>query len=681
MRSAISLFFAGLLTLAILAPYARANGKYVWPLTKRFGLSGIFGEYRKARLHTGLDLKTAAVTGLRVRAIADGVIYRLCVRYRGFGKALYIRHPDGLVSVYGHLEEFENRRLGLENIVSAKRKETGERYPGDIFISVRVRKGQSIGYSGETGYGPPHLHFELRRGEAEPINPLSIFKQKDRSAPVIKRLIIRPLGPDSLAEGRHNDLVIWLKKAHSVYRSSKARRVWGKFLVLANAFDTVSADNHCGVHKIALWLDNELVYSMRFDNLDYGSSFYRGGLVFDHKYAYFPPSSYVYNLHNRYGVADPWTVACKGRGILDLSSEPGLHTLTVKAWDDAGNCSTATAQVKSARQQPRQTRPQAVLLTKDHRKQVPLVQVWDDFAEVWVPIPRAATSDVARTVLLTATASSGQRLRLKPVERCLGWLSANIPVDGRLSGTISVSISSATQGNAIAPRTLASAVQIVPKAGGVLEMNGLRAELPADALYSDQVFKVIHIPVKELPGVPIVSQLVRKVVPEGIPLDKDVFVSFKCPVQMPQEDVVRCGLYEYNSKTSKWKYRGNARKGGGFIGYGVRYLSTFGLLVDRAAPKIELVEPKPDARLRRRRNRLVARITDVGSGIDYRTVVATIDGAEIDADYDPDRKLLKGRFNLGRARGAHKLSIRASDRAGNSAKPLEATLHGGPPLP
>ena len=674
MRSAISLFFAGLFTFALLAGCAQARVGYVWPLTKRFGLSGIFGEYRWARLHTGVDLKTATVTGLRVRAIEDGVIYRLSVRYRGYGKALYIRHPNGLISVYGHLEEFENRRLGLEDIVSAKRKETGEKYPGDIFVSVQVRKGQLIGYSGETGYGLPHLHFELRRGETEPINPLSIFKQEDRSAPVIRRLIIRPLGPDSFAEGRHDDLVIWLKKASGIYRSNKAPKVSGKFLILANAFDTIDADNHCGVHKIALWLDNELIYSMCFDKLHYGSSSYRAGLVFDHRYAYFPPSSYVYKLHNRYGVADPWIVACKGRGILDLSGEPGLHTLTVKAWDDAGNCSTATAQVNSARQRPRQTRPQAVFLTRDHSRQSPLVQVWDDFAEVWVPIPRTATPEVARAVLLTANASSGQRLRLKPVERCIGWLSAIIPVDGRLSGPITISIGSAAQNNAIAPRTLASAVQIVPKAGGVLQMNGLRAEFPADALYSDQVFKVIRVRTQALPGVPIVSQLVRKFLPEGVPLDKEVFVSFKCPVRMPQQDVVRCGLYEYNSKTSKWKYRGNAREEDGSIGYGVRYLSTFGLLVDRASPKIELVKPKPGARLRRRGNRLVARIIDVGSGIDYRTVVATIDGVEIDADYDPDRKLLKGKFNLGRTRGAHKLSITASDKAGNPAKPFEATF-------
>ena len=129
------------------------------------------------------------------------------------------------------------------------------------------------------------------------------------------------------------------------------------------------------------------------------------------------------------------------------------------------------------------------------------------------------------------------------------------------------------------------------------------------------------------------------------------------------------------NKTSKWKYRGNARKGDGSIGYGVRYLSTFGLLVDRAAPKIELLLPEQGARLRRRGNRLVARITDVGSGIDYRTVVATIDGVEIDAEYDPDRKLLKGKFNLSRARGAHKLSIRASDKAGNPAEPLDVTFH------
>ncbi len=672
MRSTIHLALTALLLFALFPTCASAKGKYVWPLTRRFGLSGTFGEYRRTRLHTGIDLRTATVTGLRVRAIGDGVIYRLSVKYRGFGKALYIRHPDGLISVYGHLEAFENRRLGLEDVVARKRKETGERYPGDIFISVPVKKGQTIGYSGETGYGFPHLHFELRRGETKPINPLSVFKQKDQTAPVIKRLILRPLGPNSLVDGQHDDVDVWLTKSSRGYRGKRKPAVSGEFVVLANVFDTVSAGNHCAAHKLELFADNQLVYAMRFDEFEYGKSSHRGGLVFDNQYAYFSPPSYVLSLHNRYGAQNPWELSSHNQGILGFSNQLGPHTLTVKAWDDAGNCSTAEIQVQSAPQPPHQDKPPVRLVERHQAKWAPLVQVWDDFAEVWLQRPENEAPS-SETVQLVAKGGSGQKLTLTPLERGENWLSACLPVDGRLQGPISLSIARKAD-NGITWNTTDTGVYIMPKGGGVMQANGLKVEFPPDALYADQIFEVIEVPAKEVPGVPVVSGLVRKVLPEGIPLEKEVIVSFDCPSQMPEKDVARCGVYEYNAKRSNWKYRGNERFSERSVGYGVRYLSTFGLLVDKAPPQISLLEPSPGARLRSKGNRLVARITDAGSGIDYRTVVATIDGIEVDAEYDPDRKLLKGTFNLTDPRGRHRLLIKASDRAGNPAKPLDVTF-------
>ncbi len=463
--------------------------------------------------------------------------------------------------------------------------------------------------------------------------------------------------------------------ARGGYRAKSEPVVTGRFIVLANAFDTVAAGNHCGVHKLELWANRELVYSIRFDELEYNGSNNRGGLAFDNRYAYFSPPSYVYNLHNRYSAKNPWQVVSESMGILDFSGKPGPHTLAVKAWDNAGACSTAEIRVKSAAQLPRQTEPPAAHLKAHQDGNTPLIQVWDDFAEVWLPASEGPESDGADIVELVARDARGHNVRLNLVERGETWLSACLAPDGQLHGPISLSIKRTTDGGQLEWRTLGAEVQIVPQSGGVMRADGLMVEFPKDALYSDQIFQVIEAPAKALPGVPVVSGFVRKVLPEGIPLEKEVMVSFDCPIDMPEDDVVRCGVYEYNAKKSKWKYRGNIRTAERSVGYGVRYLSTFGLLVDKAAPQIELLQPKPATRLRSKDNPLVARITDAGSGIDYRTVVATIDGIEIDAEYDPDRKLLKGKFNLNHPQAKHRILIKVSDKAGNPAKPLDLTLH------
>ncbi|MBN1592342.1 MAG: M23 family metallopeptidase, partial [Candidatus Coatesbacteria bacterium] len=664
-----------LLIFGILCQSASAKDKYIWPLKKRFGLSGTFGEYRSTRLHTGIDLKTATVTGLSVRAVADGVIYRLSVNYRGYGRALYIRHADGLISVYGHLESFENHKLGLENIVAKKRKETGERYPGNIFINVPVKRGQIVAFSGESGFGLPHLHFELRRGESTPINPLSILEQTDVSKPVIKRLILRPVGPDSLIDGGHDDVEIRLKKPKSekTYTAKEIPTITGEFVVLANAYDTVAAGNQCSVHKLELFADGELVYSISLDELDYSGSSGRGGLLFDNRYAYFSPPSYVYQLHNRYAADIPWEDSAVNRGILNFSEMPGKHKLTVKVWDDAGASATAEIDVVAGEQVLQKKKP-PTLLKASENESMPLIQVWDDFAEVWLPVDKGAGPNPAETVQFFADGLGGGNIRLNLLEKGPDYISAALAANGTLRGRISLSIARTNESGALEWKSVPSDLYIIPKEGGVIEANDLRAEFPEGALYEDQLFQVVNAPSKEVSGVPAVGGLVKKVLPEGIPLEKDVVVSFECPTDLPARDVARCGLYEYNAKRSEWKYRGNERIGERSVGYGVRYLSTFGLLVDRVPPVIRLQIPTGSKPLKKHGNRLVVSITDIGSGIDYRTVVATIDGIVIDAEYDPDRKLLKGSFDLQNPTGRHRLLINASDRAGNPATPLDVTF-------
>ena len=76
------------------------------PVDFKMLLSGTFGELRGNHFHSGIDIKTEGVEGQKVYSIADGYISRIKVSTWGYGKALYITHPDGNTSVYAHLQKF-----------------------------------------------------------------------------------------------------------------------------------------------------------------------------------------------------------------------------------------------------------------------------------------------------------------------------------------------------------------------------------------------------------------------------------------------------------------------------------------------------------------------------------------------------------------------------------------------
>ena len=87
---------------------------YTSPLDVKLLLSGTFGELRSNHFHAGIDIKTQGVEGQKIRAIADGYISRIKVSTWGYGKVIYINHPEtGHTSVYAHLQSF-NKNISKE---------------------------------------------------------------------------------------------------------------------------------------------------------------------------------------------------------------------------------------------------------------------------------------------------------------------------------------------------------------------------------------------------------------------------------------------------------------------------------------------------------------------------------------------------------------------------------------
>src|ERR1700733_7520802 len=82
------------------------QGYFRDPLNIPISLAGNFGELRPNHYHMGLDIRTNHRENLPVFAAADGYIAHIKVEPAGFGQAVYINHPNGYTTVYGHLNDF-----------------------------------------------------------------------------------------------------------------------------------------------------------------------------------------------------------------------------------------------------------------------------------------------------------------------------------------------------------------------------------------------------------------------------------------------------------------------------------------------------------------------------------------------------------------------------------------------
>lgn len=136
--------------------------EYRYPLDLDVSFSGTYGELRTDHFHTGLDMRIGGVTGAEVHAAADGYVSRISISPTGYGNALYITHPNGQITVYGHLLRFAG---GLQEYAVGKQHEACS-FAVELFPQKEefpVKKGQVIAYAGNSGSsGGPHLHFEVR---------------------------------------------------------------------------------------------------------------------------------------------------------------------------------------------------------------------------------------------------------------------------------------------------------------------------------------------------------------------------------------------------------------------------------------------------------------------------------------------------------------------------------------
>jgi len=265
-----------LLIITLLSNSFVFSQEYQAPLNFRLLLSGTFGELRGNHFHSGIDIKTEGVEGQKVYAMEEGYVSRIKVSTWGYGKTIYINHPDGRTSVYAHLQKFSTK---IESIVKKEhyKKESFEINFFPKKEAIKISKGEIIALSGNSGGSSgAHLHFEIRNTKTEhPINPLQFgFKIDDTIAPTLNKLKIYAFDSTTI-DGYRKSQIINIKKTNNKYSIDKTPTINGAFGLGIFTYDKLNdSRNKNGVYSIKLYIDSIICYEFKVDELDFNTSRY-----------------------------------------------------------------------------------------------------------------------------------------------------------------------------------------------------------------------------------------------------------------------------------------------------------------------------------------------------------------------------------------------------------------------
>ncbi|MGW1456359.1 M23 family metallopeptidase [Salegentibacter agarivorans] len=321
---------------AIFAQAQRPKDYFQKPLDVPLVLSGTFGELRSNHFHSGLDIKTQQRQGLNVIASAKGYVSRINIQHYGYGKALYVQHPNGYTTVYAHLKEFSPE---IEAYVK-KRQYANETYEIELFPEageLPVEANELIAFSGNTGgSGGPHLHFEIRDGSQRPMNPkLFGINIEDNRAPIIDGLYAYPLDEEAhINNSRERQKINLTPLEDGSYIASEIDACGNIGFGISSVDQQDGAPNRNGVYQIEAELNGDRILTLPFKRFSFAETRHLNQLI-DYEY-YSKNRKRIQKLFVKNGNPLSLYQDVVNKGELHIQDSLN-YNYTIKVSDFAGN--------------------------------------------------------------------------------------------------------------------------------------------------------------------------------------------------------------------------------------------------------------------------------------------------------------------------------------------------------
>jgi len=591
----ISLFVAAVLSFALFSPdrataqdlsFLSDSVSYLWPTNASTQLSSTFAETRSAHLHAGIDIRTWGREGYEVYATRDGVVHRVGISPSGYGKVIYLKHNDESYSVYAHLHRFEPGLMAYADSIRLK----DYRFEIDRLVDDKTfsfKRGDIIGYSGSTGVGPPHLHFELRTPDFQPFNPLlTNLSVRDDIPPVFTALAIEAFHPENLKLKSHR--IIRPEHSSGGVANFGTIEIDSPIGLAVDVHDRANqSPNLYAVHQLLMIAGEDTLFHSKADQFIFTQS---RMMFLDRSYPILAETRRGFQrLYVATGNELPFYVNLQNQGVLALSE--GDHEITIIAKDVYGNSSTAMVTVSSKQDHSRQEGISSVPAYPYHN-----INTGYSIRRTHPNLNKRSPSYFLTHQSATAAGPSGNG-------------------NGRSIYSKSNDLT-------------ASSKQIIPGRRSTLPSSNNRAwiQIPSNALYDTLSITFEYITDEGLPVV--------RFTPDRLPVKTPLTVTMMLPDEL--QDDPHIGLFSYDHHRNRSSFI-SSRKENGMLKAEINEISELRIKRDRIAPWAGNPKLKKDLG---GNYVLELPVVDRDSGIDFRRSDIRINGKRGIIEYDRDKNLL-----------------------------------------
>ncbi|MFC1558711.1 M23 family metallopeptidase [candidate division KSB1 bacterium] len=660
-----------LLVLVILFAFNKSfSQEYIWPTNASNYLTSSFCEFRPYHFHSGIDVKTWGKSGYKVYSIEDGFVARIRVSPFGYGRAVYVHHPDGRYSVYGHLQKFAPK---IEKLVKNAQKERN-RFSVELFFKdgvIPVKKGEVIAFTGRSGTISPHLHFEIRDARQRPINPMKNgFKIVDKNPPVVTAVSFSPLNYNSIVKRDYKPVIVKVRRQkYGIYTQKDILELWGDIGIGVAVYDKDgNVSNKYAPYSIELLIDSTQVYKIQYDKFSFNETRHiivdrdfrlmKRGFGFINKlYKDVGNNLPFYSNYKTYdGVVRARPQESGGIGI-------GIHSYKIVLEDASGNVSECSGKFNVVETIVTNNISYSEVKKYGSASDTLSVEgdVYDDFIRLQIDTPENVKGIPFINVYCNGTFES----RINTIKSNKGLYAASYPLSGTTAKKLRFNAQCYTD-SAFAEGEYLINISPVTAEGGILvsEDKKCTVEFPKGALYKTYWGSIVEGDKT--------NETVDKtyaIEPFDVPIRTRAYISLK--YQKDYQNIDKIGIYGLSR--NKWKYsKSDIEEQSAFIESSIREFQNYTLIKDTEPPVITRIRPKNGSNIKSRKPKITVGFEDKLSGIKgEESIVFKLDGVRVISEYDPSMDRVFYIPDEPLNTGKHKIDCEITDNM-NNTKSIES---------